>query len=32
MNKKCFEEVCFAIYGNPKGKNIRAFEEEFENI
>ncbi|MBQ4523635.1 MAG: TIGR02452 family protein [Lachnospiraceae bacterium] len=29
---KCFEEVCFAIYGNPKGKNIRAFEEEFENV
>ena len=26
---KFFEEVCFAIYGNPEGKNIRAFQEEF---
>lgn len=25
---KCFEEVCFAIYGKPDGKNITAFRNE----
>lgn len=24
---KCFDNVCFAIYGNSEGKNIRAFKE-----
>lgn len=25
----CFDEVCFAVYGTEKGKNYRAFYEEF---
>lgn len=26
---RCFEEVCFAIYGKTDGKNIQAFRETF---
>lgn len=26
---KCFEQVCFAVYGKEDGKNIRAFREMF---
>ncbi len=29
---RCFDEVCFAIYGRTDGKNIRVFRERFENI
>ncbi len=29
---RCFDEVCFAIYGKTDGKNIRVFREMFENI
>lgn len=29
---RCFDEVCFAIYGKTDGKNIRVFRERFENI
>lgn len=27
---KCFDEICFAIYGNENGKNITAFRECFK--
>lgn len=26
---RCFDEVCFAVYGSETGKNYRAFYEEF---
>lgn len=29
---RCFEEVCFAIYGKPDGRNISAFRNAFERI
>ena len=29
---RCFDEVCFAIYGSPDGKNITAFRERFSSI
>ena len=29
---RCFEEVCFAIYGKPDGRNISAFRNVFERI
>lgn len=28
---KCFDEVCFAIYGKPDGRNITAFRKVFED-
>ena len=28
---KCFEKVCFAIYGKEDGKNITAFREQFKD-
>lgn len=27
---KCFNEICFAVYGSETGKNITAFRETFE--
>ena len=27
---KCFDNVCFAIYGNPESKNIKAFKNVFQ--
>ena len=29
---RCFDEVCFAIYGKPDGKNILAFQECFQDV
>ncbi|MBE5871366.1 MAG: TIGR02452 family protein [Lachnospiraceae bacterium] len=29
---RCFEEVCFAIYGKTDGKNIRAFRACFHDV
>lgn len=29
---KCFDQVCFAIYGKADGKNITAFRGEFQNV
>lgn len=29
---KCFDEVCFAIYGKADGKNITAFRGEFQQV
>ena len=28
---RCFDEVCFAIYGSPDGENITAFADTFDN-
>lgn len=28
---RCFDKVCFAIYGSPDGKNISAFMKTFDN-
>ena len=27
---KCFDEICFAIYGKEKGNNITSFRKVFE--
>lgn len=27
---RCFDEVCFAIYGRTDGKNIKEFRKTFE--
>ena len=28
---RCFDEVCFAVYGKPDGENIMAFADTFDN-
>ena len=29
---ECFDEICFAIYGSPESRNIKAFRETFSEL